>query len=142
MASEPSHAYGLATNLFVSRKASSDSIIVGGVAEDASRFARVLSQRAAQMLWFYLTRHLFPDKSDMVTALVSTAPLRGTNLPTITTHVVVDKLEDGGFEVLGWAGEQSWGWQMNEYEAHRFWTSLDIALYPVGWQGKGRNSDD
>lgn len=139
MTSEPSHAYGAATNLFVSRKASGDSLIIGGVAEDSSRFARVLSQRAAQMLWFHLTRNLFPEKSDMVTALVTTAPLRSTTLPTVTTHVTVDKLEDGNFEITGWAGEQTWVLRLNEYEAHRFWTALDIALYPVGWQNKGGN---
>jgi hypothetical protein len=140
MTSDPSHVYGLVSNLFVSRKASGDSLIIGGVAEDASRFARVLSQRAAQMLWFHMTRLLFPDKSDMVTALVSTAPLRSPALPTITTHVAVDKLEEEGVEVTGWAGEQTWVMRLNDYEAHRLWTALDIALYPVGWQNKGQSS--
>ncbi|MBL8163311.1 MAG: hypothetical protein JNJ61_15090 [Anaerolineae bacterium] len=135
MADEQKIAYGYSTNLFVSRKASSDSIVMGGTAEDSSRWTRVLSQRAAQMLWFHLTRFLFPEKSDMVTALVTTAPLRASDLPTITTHINVDQIETGGFELSGWVGEQSWLVRLNEHDARQFWTALDIALYPVGWQG-------
>lgn len=136
----PKRGYGFSTELFVSRKASSDSIVVGGTAEDTSRWTRVLSQRAAQMLWFYLTRFLFPEKSDMVSALVTTAPLRSSDLPTITTHVTVDEIENGGYEVLGWVGEHSWGIKLNDQEARRFWTAMDIALYPAGWQGSGPNN--
>ncbi len=135
MPEEPKHTYGHATNLFVSRKMSGESLVIGGIAEDSSRWTRVLSARAAQMLWFHLTRLLFPEKSDMVTALVSTAPLRSDALPTITTHMTVDPIEGGGFEVVGWIGDQNWWVRMSDYEARRFWTALDIALYPVGWQG-------
>jgi len=135
MSIEPVRGYGLSTNLFVSRKAESDSIVVGGIGEDTTRWTRVLSHRAAQMLWFHLTRFLFPEKSDMVTALVTTAPLRSATLPTITTHMMVDKLQSGGYEFMGMVGEQTWWVRLNDYEAHRFWTALDIALYPVGWQG-------
>jgi len=127
--------YGLSTNLFVSRKMGGESIVVGGMAEDASRWTRVLSQRAAQMLWFNLTRLLFPEKSEMVTALVTTAPLRAENMPTITTHMAVDKHESGAYEISGWVGDQMWWLSLNDYEARRLWTALDIALYPVGWQG-------
>jgi len=136
MADKPTRTYGLSTNLFVSRKANGDSLVVGGIGEDESRWTRVLSQRAAQMLWYHLTRLLFPEKSDMVTALVSTSPLRAENMPTITTHVTVDQAENGGFDLMGWVGEQTWWVRLTEYEARRFWTALDIALYPVGWQGR------
>lgn len=139
MADEQKIAYGYSTNLFVSRKASSDSIVMGGTAEDSSRWTRVLSQRAAQMLWFHLTRFLFPEKSDMVTALVTTAPLRASDLPTITTHINVDQIESGGFELSGWVGEQSWLVRLNDQDARQFWMALDIALYPVGWQGSTPN---
>jgi hypothetical protein len=140
---QPKRTYGLSSNLFVSRKAGGESVIVGGTAEDNTRWTRVLSQRAAQMLWFHLTRFLFPEKSAMVTALVTTAPFRGSDMPTITTHMTVDKLPDGGFEIAGWVGEQNWWVRLSDYEAQRFWTALDIALYPVGWQGassKGNNN--
>lgn len=135
MSDEPKFAYGNSTNLFVSRKTSGDSLVVGGVAEDASRWTRVLSYRAAQMLWFHMTRFLFPEKSETVTALVTTTPLRSDSLPTITTHMAVDKLESGDFEISGWIGEQMWWVRLTDYEARRFWTALDVALYPMGWQG-------
>jgi hypothetical protein len=87
------------------------------------------------MLWFYLTQLLFPEKSEMVTALVTTAPLRSSDLPTITTHTTVDKTEDGLFEITGWVGDQSWLVKLSDQEIRGFWTALDIALYPAGWQG-------
>jgi hypothetical protein len=132
---EPIHEYGLSTNLFVHRKSGGESIVVGGTAHDDSKWTRVLSQRAAQMLWFYLTQLLFPEKSEMVTALVTTAPLRSSDLPTITTHTTVDKTEDGLFEITGWVGDQSWLVKLSDQEIRGFWTALDIALYPAGWQG-------
>lgn len=136
MPDETKNDYGYSTNLFVSRKATSDSIVVGGTAEDASRWTRVLSQRAAQMLWFHLTRFLFPEKSDMVTAMVMTAPLRASDMPTITMHTTVDQIEGGGYEVVGWVGDYTWGVHLRDADARQFWMALDIALYPVGWQGQ------
>lgn len=136
MSSQPKSSYGLSNNLFVSRKAGGESIVIGGIAENAARWTRVLTQRAAQMLWFNLTQLLFPDKSDMVTAMVMTAPLRSSDLPTITTHVTVDQAKNGNFEVTGWIGSQTWMLALDAIEARRFWTALDIALYPVGWQGQ------
>lgn len=136
MAENTKQVYGLSTNLFVSRKAHGDSLVVGGIGENENRWTRVLSQRAAQMLWYHLTRQLFPEKSDMVTALVSTTPLRGDHMPTITTHMTVETRDEGGFDIVGVVGEQTWWVRLTEYEARRFWTALDIALYPVGWQGR------
>lgn len=136
MSEEPRASYGLSTNLFVSRKSSGESLVMGGVGEDSGRWTRVLSIRAAQMLWFHLTQVLFPEKSEIVTALVSTAPLRSSTLPTITTHMAVDPVEEGGVEIVGWVGDNTWWVRLTDYEARRFWTALDLALYPVGWQGK------
>jgi hypothetical protein len=135
MANEPSRSYGLSTNLFVSRKTGGEAIVIGGVAENNARWTRVLAKRAAQMLWFFLTRYLFPEKSDMVTGLASTAPMRAANLPTITTHMSVDK-QDNTYRVSGTIGEQTWQMRLSEFEANRLWMSLDIALYPVGWKGE------
>lgn len=140
MPDEPRFSYGLSSNLFVNRKTGGESVVVGGMAEDATRWTRVLSQRAAQMLWFHLTRYLFPEKSEMVTALVTTAPLRSDALPTITTHIAVDRTDEGYFEVVGWIGEDSWWLRMTDAEARRFWSALDVALYPVGWQGGGTHT--
>ncbi|MAS33508.1 MAG: hypothetical protein CL610_05845 [Anaerolineaceae bacterium] len=136
MVDKTDQTYGLSTNLFVSRKANGESLVVGGIGENQSRWARVLSQRAAQTLWYHLTRCLFPEKSEMVTALVSTSPLRADNMPTITTHVSVEQRLDGGYDLVGMVGDQTWWVQLTDFEARRFWTALDIALYPVGWQGR------
>lgn len=140
MPDTPKQGYSFSTNLFVSRKASGDGIIVGGTNEDTTRWTRVLSQRAAQMLWFHLTRFLFPEKSDMVSALVTTAPIRGSDMPTITQHMTVDQVDNGAYEIVGWIGEQNWGTRIINADARQFWMALDIALYPAGWQGSGTNN--
>lgn len=135
MMPKANYTYGVSTKLFVSRKRSGDSLVIGGMGADEARWTRVLSHRAAQMLWYHLTDCLFPDKSEMVTALVSTAPLRDDSRPTITTHMTVEQLDDGSFDIVGWIGEQTWWVRLNAREARRLWTALDIALYPVGWKG-------
>jgi hypothetical protein len=136
MAQQPGQSYGYVKNLFVMRKASGDSIVVGGFAENSSRWTRVLSQRAAQMLLLHLTQLLFPDRSEMVLASISTAPLRGADLPTITTHTAVDKSSDGAYEITGWVGSQTWGLLLDESEAQSFWKALDGALSPQSTLGK------
>ncbi|GIL12300.1 MAG: hypothetical protein BroJett038_10200 [Chloroflexota bacterium] len=133
MVSQPSHTYGLSKNLFVSRKASGDSIVVGGTGEDNTRWTRVLSYRAAQMLWFNLAELLYPEKSKRIGGLITTAPLRGADLPTITTHTAVDKTEDSNFEVTGWAGSQSWVIKLDADEVRRLWSALDAVLTPIEW---------
>lgn len=135
MAQNPGHAYGLSKNLFVFRKAG-DSIILGGVMGDDTRWTRVLSQRAAQMLWFNLTQYLYPDKAETVTALITTAPLRSADLPTITTHTTVDKSGDGVYEISGWVGSQTWSVTLDEAEAQRFWNTLDTTLSPQSLPGR------
>jgi hypothetical protein len=135
MSDAPKQVYSLSTNLFVSRKASGDGIILGGTITAESRWTRVLSQRAAQMLWFHLTHFLFPEKSAMVSAMVTTAPLRSSDMPTITTYMTVDQLEQGGYEIVGMIGDQLWGIRIADQDARQLWMALDIALYPAGWQG-------
>ncbi|HEX2906417.1 MAG TPA: hypothetical protein VHO69_06120 [Phototrophicaceae bacterium] len=136
MENQPGRAYGLSKNLFVNRKASGDSIVVGGVTEDNARWARVLSQRAAQMLWFNLVQLLFPEKAGAVSTLITTAPLRGSDLPTITTHASIDLAEDGSYEVTGWVGSQTWGIKLQTPEARRLLSELDLALGPNRLPGK------
>jgi hypothetical protein len=138
MADEPKFKYGFSTGLFVTPKTGGESIVVGGVAEDASRWTRVLSKGAAQMLWSHLARLLYPEQSDKATAAVMTAPIRNAALPTVTTYMVVTKREGDnvGFEIVGWAGSiPVWRADLTVEEAQRFWSALDIALYPVGPQG-------
>jgi hypothetical protein len=132
MQGETKHSYGRSSNLFVSRKASGESIVMGGTAEDSTRWTRVLSKRAAQMLWFHLAQILYPDKADYITGMISTTPIRSTDMPTITAHMTVDTLENGGYEIVGWINNQTWDISIEAAEAQRFWIALDIALNPAG----------
>jgi hypothetical protein len=130
---EVRRVYGLSSGLFVAPKASTQSIVVGGMGEDTAKWTRVLSQRAAHILWFHLATLLFPEKSASVTAGVLTTPSRGLELPTITHHITVDKLENSLFEITGWVGASTWTAQLTHVEAQRLWQALDVTLYPQGW---------
>lgn len=125
--------YGHARDVFVSRKPAGDSWIVGGNAEDGHRFARVVTTGAARVLWFHLTRHLYPELAAEVTAMVPTAPLRSVDLPAITSHVSVSKNLDGIFTISGWGGREQWLLCLHPSEAQNLWHLLDKSLHPVGW---------
>ena len=135
MSIEASRVYGFSSQLYVINKPNTDSLVLGGVAEDLSRWTRVLSTRAAHMLWFHLARLLLPEKIDQVTAIFDTTPLRSAVLPTITNHFSVEQSEEGYFEATGWAGERSWVVHLTDGEGRRLWASLDKLLFPHGWQG-------
>lgn len=141
MSEEPKFKYGVSHDLFVTRKPGGEALVVGGVGEDAARWTRVLSNRAAHVLWFHLTQFLYPDKSDRVRASVMTVPFRDSTFPTVTTHMSVEETSDKGYEIVGWAGNHPvWRAQLNPDEARRFLTALDSALYPLGMQGKGADT--
>jgi hypothetical protein len=127
---KPAGSYGFCTGLFVTRKAGGDSFIIGGVAEDSSRWTRVLAQRAAQIIWQYLGKILYPERTAEATAFIATAPFRNADAPTITSHAAVDKTTEGMYQLQGWAGDKVWSALLSEDEARTFWNALDHALYP------------
>jgi hypothetical protein len=135
---------GLSRDVFVSSRPDGESIVIGGAsffegsppASDGGKWARVLSRRAAHLLWYRLTLFLFPEKARHVTALVSTAPLQLNASPTVTTHVDVTQPEKDLYDVVGMMGKVSWTTRLSTLEARRLWTSLDLALYPDGWEEK------
>ncbi len=126
--------YGLSTGLFVTRKPGGRSLVVGGIGEGDMRWTRVLSNRAAQLLWFHLVQFLYPDRSANIKAEVMTAPIRGANLPTVTDHMEVEATEDKkGFQIIGYTGSRPvWRASLAKNDAQQFWTALDAALYPNG----------
>jgi len=128
--------YGLSTDLTVSREENDLTLMLGGVGQGAQPWSHPLTRRAAQVLWFKLTVLLYPDKSDMVTGLASTAPLRAPSNPDITTHVEVVKSADAQYTLVGWVQRDIWKVLLSEIDARRLWASLDIALFPVGWEGR------
>jgi hypothetical protein len=125
--------YGLSSSLFVTVKSTTESVVLGGVGEDTARWTRVLSQYAAQMLWFHLTRFLYQDRAEKVTAFVSTFRQRALSLPSITDRVAVEVVEGEKYEITGWVSEQTWTTRVTAAEAQRLWSALDMALHPGGW---------
>lgn len=126
-------------DVFVSSRPDGQALVVGGVSGQIGttekEWSRMLSKRAAHLLWFRLTMLLFPEKAGMVTAMVPTAPLDATVLnPTVTTHIKVERLVDNRYLVDGIMGKVHWGVILDSLETRRLWTALDLALYPDGWE--------
>ena len=133
MTDESKVGYGYSKDLFVTRKANGESIVVGGVSSDTSRWVRILSHRAAQLLWFQMIQLLQPDGGDSTTMNVMTAPMRDANRPTITTHMNVERIaEKNDFQITGWAGEKEWDVNLTQDELKRFCDALSSVLYPNG----------
>lgn len=124
--------FGLSRDLFVATKSKGETIVVGGTGGDTSRWVRVLSKRAAQLLLFQLTQILDPDRANMMNTSVTTAPMRDVQRPTITTHMIVRSRDEGGFSITGWAGDKVWDTHLTRMETQRLWIALTNALYPDG----------
>ncbi len=116
-------------------KPSDHAVILDGGTENARAFSCVLTYGATRMLWFHLTRHLFPEQARRMTALVATAPLSPIDEPGITTHVTLERREDGLLYILGASDVFTWTIRLDDADARRLWAQLDRALHPVGWQG-------
>lgn len=127
--------YGESSALFVLPKTQGDSVVVGGMGAEG-RWFRVLTKRAAQLLWFNLTGILFPERARQVTGIAVTAPIRGTDKPSVTYHLEVTRTADNYIEIIGWVGHDTWWTRLPEHEARHLWTKLDQLLFPVGWEGR------
>lgn len=128
--------YGLSTDLFVSRTESDETVVLGGVGEGEQRWVQVMTQRAAQLLWFKLTQLLYPEKADVVTGLAATAPLRSPDAGSITTHMEVVRGNNALYTLVGWVLRDTWRVDLTETDARRLWAALDMVLFPVGWEGR------
>lgn len=120
--------YGYSQENFVLRKGSSDTFVLGGMSQTGVRWTRVLSKRAAHMLWFHLARSLFPGDADDVTASLPTALMRGVDMPSITKHIVIEPLDHACYEILGYTSAGTWAVQVTEGEARRLWEILHQAI--------------
>ncbi|MBE2268535.1 MAG: hypothetical protein IAE80_09930 [Anaerolinea sp.] len=121
-------AYGRTHDVYIVRKGGNDTYVMGGIAQDGSKWTRVLTTRAAQMLWFHLARHLFPSDADDVTSILPTAGMRGIDLPSITQHAVIQALDHATIEVIGYTSAGTWTADLAHDEIQRFWESLDQAM--------------
>lgn len=123
--------YGRTLDWFVVRKAGAAgaTLVIGGTAQDTIRWTRVLSERAARMLWFSLTHVLFPEQSALLTSRLGTLPIRSQLLPTITNQLLIEP-HDGGFELVGESAGQTWTARLDQGEAERLWAALNQVLFP------------
>ena len=130
------YRYGLSTGLFVdAQERDAQTMTLGGVGQDEQCWAHTLTRRAAHVLWSKITEQLFPDKAPMVAGLASTAPLTAPDSGSLTTHVEVIKA-NAHYTLVGRVQRTRWIVQVSEAELRRLWAALDVALYPVGWQGR------
>lgn len=137
----PVQDYGLSSDLFVTRKAGTDTMVLSGSSPDASRWARTLTRRAAHLLWYRLTWTLFPEKSPKVTGMAVTAPLQSFDQAALTIHIDVRRNETThAFYVDGMTRSDRWQFWISEAEARRLWAALDLLLYPAGWEGSTINT--
>jgi hypothetical protein len=118
-------AYGYTTNWFVMDRlgAGGGSIIIGGIDVRGERWTRVISHRAAHMLWFRLTLLLFPERVEWLTPM-DTLPIRDSKLPTITNQFIVERLEGGVIEVTGIANGSRWTAKLLASDSMALWSAL------------------
>lgn len=128
--------YGISTDVFVERVDNESFLVLGGNGQGTGPWTCVLTQRAAQVLWFKLTGLLYPDKSQAVTALAVTAPLSALGTDDVTRYIEAFLSQETEYTIIGWVTDSTWIVTLSEYEARRLWTQLDEVLYPVGWEGR------
>lgn len=130
------HQYGTSTQIVVAAQ-DDERIDVSGVSVDGKRvWAIALTARTAKTLWFKLTSLLFPSKATKVTGIAETATLRLYDDLTITTRIEVTATADGFVEIMGWTHAAMWWVRLAPQDARYLWTSLDLLLFPVGWEGR------
>lgn len=123
-------AYGTTLDWFVVQKHSAAGAVlaIGGTTRSADRWIRLLSRRAAIVLWLRLTEILYPDHFKSMNAQLGTLPIRDSALPTVTNQVILEMPQAGVFELTGSAGGHAWTAQFDDVEAQRLWSALNSAL--------------
>ena len=124
--------YGLSKNLFIAPKPGGRSLVVGGVSQDDQRWTRVLSLRAARLLWFSLVELLYPEQAAKIKGTTMTTEMRDAALPTVTDHVSVEHAEgEDILYIIGYTGPHPhWRTQMTTDEAKQFLAALHKVINP------------
>jgi hypothetical protein len=137
MLPETEFAHGFSTSLYARRgEGDQKGIIIGGKGDDETDWTYTLTTRAAQSLWYDLTRLLYPERSGEVIANVSTMrsmPKLTQEAASETTHTFVRPIDAGGVLIEGIQGNFAWTVQVSAVEIYRFWAEMDKALHPTGW---------
>ncbi|MFN8527107.1 MAG: hypothetical protein U0670_00670 [Anaerolineae bacterium] len=121
-------SYGKTIHPFACPKPDSDAILLGGLGEDLNRWTRVLTQRAAKLLWYQLGCALYPENFREKTAQLTTLPIRSALLPSVTTDLRVDTLREDEFEVIGLGSASTWSTHLRADAAQQLWAALDDLL--------------
>lgn len=139
MISDKLQDFGLTTDLLIKRTADELGFVMSGkpISDSGTRsFHQILTYRAATFLWFHLTRLFVPGRSTNATSLIGTAPLMLPEEHTLTTHIEITTDEEDNVHIRGTGRSVQWIIELNPPDAQRLWAELDIALFPVGWQGR------
>lgn len=130
MSDQSNSMYGVSVGLFVTRKASGEAVVIGGIGTSVNRWVRILSILAAQALWLQLAQVLYPQRSLRAVTQISPLSTQIVNLPAVTTQVQVAEQDVDHVLITGWVGEKSWQALLHRAEAEQFWSALDTALFP------------
>jgi hypothetical protein len=131
---------GLVTDLSAMQMpGNSNAVLISGTSPDHSRWVRVVTRGAAQVLWFRLAHILFPRAAEQITHRTSTAVLRSAAAPTITSSFEVlyeeedeQEGEDALIQVIGIGGIEEWCIRFSPESAKQLWTSLEKTLHMGG----------
>ncbi|NJL95653.1 MAG: hypothetical protein HC915_18940 [Anaerolineae bacterium] len=98
---------------------------------------RLLTWRAARILWQFLTRAFFPEGAHPLATLTDADPLDTSD--DLTVYIGLLDQPDGSFILVGTlADNATWQIPLSRAAARGLWARLDILLYPPGWQGRER----
>jgi hypothetical protein len=98
----------------------------------------MLTFHAVYVLWYRLRQALYPDDAPTMTSSAGTAPLDMPEDLVVTIGVDLMRLdsEPDHYDIIGTATQGRWSARISQAESQRLWAVLDVALFPVGWNGR------
>lgn len=125
--------YGLLHHVFVSQKPNSNSVVIGANDPSGGLWTRVLSVRAAHILWYALGVDLFPEKFENISANLPTFMFRSVSAPSITMDLSIERLnakgeDQGDVEISGRNAAIDWSIQLKNRDALHLWEALNALL--------------
>jgi len=128
MSSSFQRSYGRTVSPFACLKPNSESVLLGGIGDDGERWTRVITSRAARLLWYHLGAMLDPERFAEHVIGLGTVPIRSAGLPNITSDFHIDPIDSGGCEVLGRGSGSEWSARFESEGARQLWAALDDIL--------------
>ncbi len=128
MTSSFQRSYGRTVSPFACLKPNSESVLLGGIGDDGERWTRVITSRAARLLWYHIGSMLDPERFAQHIIGLGTVPIRSAGLPNITSDFHIDFTDSGGCEVLGRGSGSDWSALFEPESVRQLWTALDDLL--------------